>query len=148
MFCQARNTPFPWFRWLPFDPKPLPTHLLTYLAPPYLPHLITCSAGPPHMRRCRRPTPTRCSSLGQLLPQLRPRRPGSGWVVRRIRRACQPYPLDVGCDVGVDSWSRVVYPAAVGLPKGYNTNEEPEKEGHRRVDSESGKHTFFQNWKR
>ena len=41
-----------------------------------------------------------------------------------------PYPLDVGRDVGVDSRSWIVQPTAVRLPKGYNANEEPKKEGH------------------
>ena len=55
------------------------------------------------------------------------------------------YPLDMGCDVGVDPWSRIVQPTTVGLTKGYDTNEEPKKQDHQGKDSELGKHTFFQN---
>ena len=36
------------------------------------------------------------------------------------------YPLDVRCDVGVDSRSWVVQPSTVCLSKGDNANEEPE----------------------
>ena len=37
------------------------------------------------------------------------------------------YPLDMGCDVGVHSWSRVVQASAISLPKGYDADQEPEK---------------------
>ena len=37
------------------------------------------------------------------------------------------YPLDMGGDVGVHSWSWVVQASAISLPKGYDTDQEPEK---------------------
>ena len=44
------------------------------------------------------------------------------------------YPLDVGCDVGVDSRSWVVQPSTVCLSKGDNANEEPETQDHGETD--------------
>ena len=37
------------------------------------------------------------------------------------------YPLDMGGDVGVHSWSRVVQASTISLPKGYDADQEPEK---------------------
>ena len=46
------------------------------------------------------------------------------------------YPLDVRCDVGVDSRSWVVQPSTVCLSKGDNANEEPETQDHGETDLE------------
>jgi len=47
------------------------------------------------------------------------------WGLRMLGVVPTSYPLDMGGDVGVHSWSWVVQASAISLPKGYDADQEP-----------------------
>ena len=50
------------------------------------------------------------------------------WGLMMLGVVPTSYPLDMGGDVGVHSWSWVVQASTIRLPEGYDANQEPIRE--------------------